>query len=192
MSLTRLLREVRACQVCVANLPLTPRPVLQLASSARVLIIGQAPGSKAHETGIPWNDASGDRLREWLQLDRAVFYDKTRVAILPMGLCYPGAGKNGGDKPPRPECAPLWHERLLSHLPDLQMTLLVGQYAQRHYLGAARQDSMTRTVKAFSRYAPQLFPLPHPSWRSLIWMRKHPWFEQVVLPALRRAVRKAV
>lgn len=151
-----------------------------------------SPGSKVHETGIPWNDASGDRLRDWLQLDRSVFYDKRRVAILPMGLCYPGAGENSGDKPPRPECAPLWHERLLNHLPDLRMTLLVGQYAQRHYLGAARQESMTRTVKAFSMYAPQFFPLPHPSWRSLIWMRKHPWFELAVLPALRKAVRKAV
>jgi uracil-DNA glycosylase len=166
--------------------------VLQLAGSARVLVIGQAPGSKVHATGIPWNDASGDRLREWLQLERARFYDKTKVAILPMGFCYPGPGENSGDKPPRPECAPLWHERLLKHLPDLQLTLLVGQYAQRHYLGATRQASMTATVRAFSTYVPQYFPLPHPSWRSLIWMRKHPWFEQAVLPALRKAVRKAI
>lgn len=192
VSLTRLLREVRACRNCVADLPRGPRPVLQLAGSARVLVIGQAPGSKVHETGIPWSDASGDRLREWLQLERMVFYDKARVAILPMGFCYPGAGENSGDKPPRPECAPLWHERLLKHLPDLRLTLLVGQYAQRHYLGAARQDSMTATVRAFSTYGPQYFPLPHPSWRSRIWMRKHPWFEQAVLPALRRAVRKAI
>jgi len=192
MSLTRLLREVRACQLCVAHLPLGARPVLQLASTARLLIIGQAPGSKAHQSGIPWNDASGDRLRDWLGLGPSVFYDEARVAILPMGFCYPGAADNQGDMPPRPECAPHWHERLLRHLPDLQMTLLVGQYAQRHYLGTRRKSSMTETVKAFSGYHPQFFPLPHPSWRSLIWMRKHPWYEQTVIPELRKAVRKAI
>jgi uracil-DNA glycosylase len=150
MSLTRVLREVRACQICSANLPFDSRPVLQLASTARLLIIGQAPGSKVHESGIPWNDASGDRLRYWLKLDRSVFYDAARVAIVPMGLCYPGAGENGGDNPPRPECAPLWHWRLLRHLPDIQLTLLVGQYAQRHYLASRRKASMTETVQAFS------------------------------------------
>ena len=192
MPLTRLLREVRACRICEANLPFGPRPVLQLASTARLLIIGQAPGSKVHHSGVPWNDASGDRLRDWLKLDRSVFYDAARVAILPMGFCYPGAGENGGDKPPRPECAPLWHERLLKHLPDLQLTLLVGQYAHRHYLGSGRKGSMTETVKAFSEYGPRFFPLPHPSWRSPIWMRKHPWFEQAVIPELRKAVRKLI
>jgi uracil-DNA glycosylase len=192
MSLTRLLRDVRACQLCLANLPLGPRPVLQLASTARLLIIGQAPGSKVHQSGIPWNDASGDRLRDWLKLGPSVFYDDAKVAILPMGFCYPGAGDNQADMPPRPECAPHWHQRLLRHLPDLQMTLLVGQYAQRHYLGTGRKSSMTETVKAFSAYRPQYFPLPHPSWRSLIWMRKHPWYEQSVIPELRKAVRKAI
>jgi uracil-DNA glycosylase len=192
MSLTRLLREVRACQLCVAHLPLGARPVLQLASTARLLIIGQAPGSKVHQSGIPWNDASGDRLRDWLGLGPSVFYDEARVAILPMGFCYPGAADNQGDMPPRPECAPHWHERLLRHLPDLQMTLLVGQYAQRHYLGTRRRSSMTETVEAFSAYHPQFFPLPHPSWRSLIWMRKHPWYKQTVIPELRKAVRKAI
>jgi uracil-DNA glycosylase len=156
------------------------------------LIIGQAPGSKVHQSGIPWNDASGDRLRDWLKLDGLVFYDKARVAILPMGFCYPGAGENQGDLPPRPECAPLWHERLFKHLPDLEMTLLIGQYAQRHYLGTRRKETMTATVKAFSAYCPQFFPLPHPSWRSVIWMRKHPWFEQTVIPELRKAVRNAI
>jgi uracil-DNA glycosylase len=140
MSLTRLLREVRACQICSANLPLGPRPVLQLASSARLLIIGQAPGSKVHLSGIPWSDLSGDRLRDWMKLDRSVFYDKTRVAILPIGFCYPGAGENRGDLPPRPECAPLWHERLLKHLPNLEVTVLVGQYAQQHYLRSQRRQ----------------------------------------------------
>jgi uracil-DNA glycosylase len=192
MSLTRLLREVRACQICSANLPLSPRPVLQLSSSARLLIIGQAPGSKVHQSGIPWSDLSGDRLRDWMKLDRSVFYDKTRVAILPIGFCYPGAGESRGDLPPRPECAPLWHERLLKHLPNLEVTVLVGQYAQRHYLRSQRMGSMTETVKAFTAYGPRFFPLPHPSWRSGIWMRKHAWFEQSVIPELRKVVRKAI
>ena len=192
MSLTHLLREVRACQICAAHLPLGSRPVVQLAGSARLLIIGQAPGSKVHQSGIPWADASGDRLRDWLELDRSVFYDKAQVAILPMGFCYPGAGDRRGDLPPRPECAPLWHERLIRHLPQLETTLLVGHYAQRHYLGTRRKSSMTETVRAFSTYAPQFFPLPHPSWRSLIWMRKHTWFERTVLPELRQKVRKVI
>ena len=192
MSLTDILREVRACQICSANLPFGPRPVLQAASTARLLIIGQAPGSKVHQSGVPWTDASGDRLRGWLELDRSAFHDEARVAILPMGFCYPGAGENRGDKPPRPECAPRWHERLLKHLPDLELTLLVGQYAHRYYLGSGRKCSMTETVKAFSEYGPQFFPLPHPGWRSPIWMRKHPWFEQAVIPELRKAVRKLI
>jgi uracil-DNA glycosylase len=192
MSLKRLLRDVRACRICEADLPLGPRPVVRLASSARLLIISQAPGSKVHQTGVAWNDASGDRLRNWLKLDRSVFYDEARIATLPMGLCYPGAEGSGGDKPPRPECAPLWHERLLRHLPDLQLTLLVGQFAQRHYLGSTRKGCMTQTVKSFLEYGPQFFPLPHPSWRSAIWMREHSWFEQTVLPELRRAVRKVI
>lgn len=191
MSLTRLLREVRACQVCSANLPLGPRPVLQLAGSARLLIIGQAPGSKVHQSGVPWSDFSGDRLRDWMKLDPSVFYDKTRVAILPIGFCYPGSGESRGDLPPRPECAPLWHDRLLKHLPNLELTVLVGQYAQRHYLRSKRSDSLTETVKNFAAYA-QFFPLPHPSWRSVIWMRKHAWFEQSVIPELRKVVRKAI
>jgi uracil-DNA glycosylase len=179
MPLKRLLREVRACRVCEADLPFGPRPVLQLASTARLLTIGQAPGSKVHQSGMPWNDASGDRLRDWVKLDRLVFYDAARVTILPVGFCYPGAGESGGDKPPRPECAPLWHTRLLKHLPDIRLTLLLGQYAQR-------------TVQAFSEYAPQFFPLPHPSWRSATWMRKHPWFEEAAIPELRKAVRKLI
>jgi len=190
MSLTRILREARACRICSASLPFGCRPVVQLASTARLLIIGQAPGSKVHRSGVPWNDASGDRLREWLKLDRSVFYDAARVAIVPMGFCYPGAGENGGDNPPRPECAPLWHQRLLRHLPDIRLTLLVGQYAQRYYLASRRKDSMRETVKAFAEYAPRFFPLPHPSWRCAVWMREHPWFEAVVIPQLRKAVRE--
>jgi uracil-DNA glycosylase len=192
MSLKGLLHDVRACAICEARLPLGARPVLQLASSARLLIISQAPGRKVHETGIPWNDASGDRLRDWLKLDRQAFYDETRVAILPMGFCYPGAEQTGGDKPPCSECAPLWHARLLRHLPNVQLTLLVGQYAQRYYLRLRRKASMTETIRAFSEYGPEFFPLPHPSWRSAVWMRKHQWFEGTVIPNLRKVVRTSI
>lgn len=192
MSLIRLLREIKACRTCENSLPPGPRPILRVARTARVLIISQAPGSKVHQTGIPWNDASGDRLREWTQLDRSIFYDEATIAIVPMGFCYPGAEKNGGDLPPRPECAPLWHERVLAQLPNIRLTLLVGQYAQRHYLGSRRKKSMTETVRSFSKYGPDLFPLPHPSWRSTIWTRKHPWFETNVIPELRKAIQSAI
>jgi uracil-DNA glycosylase len=192
MSLIRLLREIKACRICESSLPLGPRPVLRVARTARVLIISQAPGTKVHQTGLPWNDASGDRLREWTQLDRSIFYDEAKIAIVPMGFCYPGAEKNGGDLPPRPECAPLWHERVLAQLPNIRLTLLVGQYAQRCYLGSRRKKSMTETVRVFSQYGPDLFPLPHPSWRSTIWTRKHPWFEKSVIPELRKAIQDAI
>ena len=192
MSLTILLRDVLACRICEAHLPLGPRPVVHLASSARLLIVGQAPGSTVHHSGVPWYDVSGDRLRHWMNVDNSLFYDQSRIAILPMGFCYPGAGKSGGDNPPRPECAPLWHKRLLRHLPDLRLTLLVGQYSQRHYLGSRRKGSLTETVEAFHEYGPQFFPLPHPSWRSVTWMRKHPWFELTVIPQLRKAIRKSI
>jgi uracil-DNA glycosylase len=192
MSLKRLLHEISACRICEADLPHGPRPVFRASTGARLLIISQAPGSKVHQTGIPWDDASGDRLRNWMDLDRSTFYDETRIAILPIGLCYPGAAANGGDKPPRPECAPLWHERVIDHLSNLQLTLLVGQYSQRRYLGSSRKSSMTETVKAFPEYGPKFFPLPHPSWRSGIWMRRQPWFEEAVIPQLRRAVQRVI
>jgi uracil-DNA glycosylase len=191
MSLKRLLHRVRACTICEAALPLGARPVLQLASSARLLIVSQAPGRKVHETGVPWNDASGERLREWMGVDRSTFYDEGRVAILPMGLCYPGSAPAGGDKAPRRECAPLWHARLLEHLARVEHTLLIGHYAQRFYLRSARKDTMTDTVSSFREYAPQFLPLPHPSWRSVVWMRKHPWFEATVIPELRKVVHRA-
>ena len=190
MALRRLLREVSGCQVCVDNLPLGPRPVLQIATSARLLIVGQAPGRKAHQSGIPWSDESGERLRRWMGVSGPVFYDKSTVAIVPMGFCYPGSAGRGGDNPPRPECATLWHDRLLQHLPDLQLTLLVGQYAHRRYLGPRRKPSLTETVKAFAQYGPHLIPLPHPSWRSALWARQHPWFDQIVIPELQATVRK--
>lgn len=191
-SLAKALRDVSACRICAAELPLGPRPIVQLGSGARLLIVGQAPGRKVHLTGVPWNDASGDRLREWLGLDRDTFFDAAKIALLPMGFCYPGVGKSGGDNPPRPECAPHWHERLLRHLPEVQLTVLVGQYAHRRYLGLRGASSVTATVRDFSMYAPQFFPLPHPSWRSTIWMRKNPWFEAEVIPELRNAVKLAL
>ncbi|MEQ8602877.1 MAG: uracil-DNA glycosylase family protein [Marivibrio sp.] len=182
--LETLLAQVRACRLCEAHLPLGPRPVVRAAPGARLLIIGQAPGTKVHETGVPWNDRSGERLRDWLQVDRETFYDETEIAIMPMGFCYPGVDAKGGDKPPRPECAPAWHEAILSHLPDVALTLLVGSYAQKRYLGG--RETMTARVRAFRDHLAQGFlPLPHPSWRTTHWQRKNPWFDAEVLPELR-------
>ena len=192
MPLKQLLRDVRACQVCTPHLPNGARPVVRAAASARLLIVGQAPGRKVHESGVPWNDASGERLRDWMQTENSVFYDESKVAIIPMGFCYPGAAINGGDNPPRPECAALWHDRLIKQLPNLELTLLVGHYAQRHYLGRTAKRSMTETVNAFAEYGPMYFPLPHPSWRTTIWIKKNRWFEDEVLPKLRKAVKRAI
>lgn len=189
MSLQPLLDEVRACRLCAAALPLGPRPVVRLAPEARLLIVGQAPGTKVHETGIPWNDRSGARLRDWLAMETDIFYDARRVAIMPMGFCYPGRDPKGGDLPPRPECAPAWHDRLLAHLPRLELTLLIGRYAQLRYLGAAAGRTMTDCVAAFRDHLGAGFlPLPHPSWRTTAWQRKNPWFDAEVLPQLRRRV----
>ncbi|MGH8454938.1 MAG: uracil-DNA glycosylase family protein [Nevskiales bacterium] len=185
-SLNALLAEVRICRVCAAHLPLGPRPVLRVSTTARLLIVGQAPGTKVHATGIPWNDPSGDRLRDWMGVDRETFYDESRIAITPMGFCYPGKGASG-DLPPRPECAPLWHARLLSLMPDIELTLLVGQYAQRYYLDTGDRN-LTHTVREFRRHAPRYLPLPHPSPRNQLWLKRNPWFEREVLPVLRRRV----
>ncbi len=187
-ALDALLTEIRACTLCAAHLPLGPRPVLRAKASARLMIVGQAPGTKVHESGIPWNDPSGDRLRDWMALRREVFYDDARIAIVPMGFCYPGRAKNGGDNPPRPECAPTWHERVLAHLPDLDLIVLAGAYAQRHYLGPAAGRTMTETVAAWRDHAPAIVPLPHPSWRTRAWVKKNPWFETELLPPLRDRV----
>ncbi|KAA5605344.1 uracil-DNA glycosylase family protein [Roseospira marina] len=167
-----------------------PRPVLRAQATARLLIVGQAPGTKVHATGVPWNDPSGDRLRDWMGVDRATFYDETRIAIVPMGLCYPGRLPRGGDAPPRPECAPLWHPPLRSGLPQVALTLLVGQYAQAYYLGAARAATMTETVRGFAGFLERAghLPLPHPSWRNTAWLRRNPWFESTLLPVLRARV----
>ena len=184
-ALDRAAAEARACRVCAAHLPLGPRPVFRVSATARLLIIGQAPGTKVHATGIPWNDPSGDRLRRWLHMEREAFYDASRIAIVPMGLCYPGRLPNGGDAPPRRECAPLWHDRLIGPMPHIRLTLLVGLYAQTHVLG---RGAMTERVRAFRDYLPDRFPLPHPSWRTTAWERDNPWFEAEALPALRAAV----
>lgn len=184
----QLLARIRACRVCAAHLGHEPRPVLRALPSARLLIVGQAPGTRVHDTGIPWNDASGDRLRQWLDLDRETFYDESRIAIVPMGLCFPGTDPKGGDRPPRRECAPLWHPPLRAGLPAVRLTLLVGSYAQVFYLGARRRDSMTATVAAWRDYLPEFLPLPHPSWRNTSWLKQNPWFETGVLPELRLRV----
>jgi uracil-DNA glycosylase len=187
--LARLATEIRACRVCAPHLPLGPRPVFRASSTARLLIAGQAPGTKVHETGIPWNDPSGERLRAWLGMDRDIFYDESRIAIVPMGLCYPGRLANGGDAPPRGECAPLWRERLLALMPEIRLTLLVGSYALTHVLG---RGAMTARVRDFRTHLPRYFALPHPSWRTTAWERRHPWFAAEVLPALREAVARAL
>ena len=188
--LDRLLSEIRVCRICEKHLPLGPRPVLRAAASARLVIIGQAPGTRVHESGVPWDDASGERLRSWLDLDPEQFYDESRVAIVPMGFCYPGVAKNGGDKPPRPECAAAWHGPLLEHLEDVDLTLLVGGYAQKYYLGRDMRRTMTETVADWRTYLPSLLPLPHPSWRNTTWLKRNTWFDSELLPVLRRRVRK--
>lgn len=189
--LIALLAEIRACRVCADSLGFAPRPIVQAGRGARILIIGQAPGSKVHASGVPWDDDSGDRLREWTGLDRETFYDPERVAQMPSGFCYPGKGV-GGDLPPRPECAPLWHHRLRAELPDIRLTLLVGQYAQAHYLPRPLSPSMTEAVRRHAEAPDGLVPLPHPAWRSRIWMARNPWFALEVLPVLRRRVAEAL
>ncbi len=186
--LAALVCAARACRVCAAHLPLGLRPVLRARAGARLLIVGQAPGPRVHETGIPWNDPSGARLRDWLAVDGATFYDDSRIAIVPMGLCYPGRNPRGGDNPPRPECAPLWHPPLIQALPAIELTLLVGQYAQGYYLGKRRRGSLTETVRAWADYAPAYLPLPHPSWRNTAWLKRNPWYEAELLPELRARV----
>ncbi len=190
-ALDELLSEIRACRLCEARLPLGPRPVLRASATARLLIVGQAPGRRVHETGIPWNDPSGDRLRAWLGMDRQQFYDGRHIAIVPVGLCYPGSGPRG-DAPPQPECAPLWHPRLLAWMPHIRLTLLVGQYAQAYYLGARRGRTLAETVRRAQTYLPDFLPLPHPSPRNQLWLRQNPWFETEVLPLLRSRVAAAL
>ncbi len=188
-TLERAAAEARACTVCAGSLPLGPRPILRVSTTARLLIASQAPGTKVHISGTPWTDASGVRLRGWLGLTPEVFYDVRHIAILPMGLCYPGRLPNGGDAAPRPECARLWRPRLLGLMPSLQLTLLVGSYAQVDTLG---RGAMTDRVRAWRDHLPRYFPLPHPSWRTGVWERRNPWFVDEVLPALRAEVARVL
>jgi uracil-DNA glycosylase len=188
--LDTLLREIRACRLCEAELPLGPRPVLRASATARVLIVGQAPGTKVHASGIPWDDASGKRLRGWLDMTPDDFYDASRIAIVPMGFCYPGR-QGSGDAPPRPECRATWHPRLLPQLKSVRLTLLFGQYAQAYFLGDRRKATLTDTVRAWREYGPTLLPMPHPSPRNVGWFKANPWFEAEVVPALRERVRAA-
>ena len=186
-SLNKLLAEVRACTVCTESLPAGPRPIVQLAATAPIVIIGQAPGRRVHESGIPWHDPSGDRLRSWLGITDEQFYDPAQVAIVPMGFCYPGSAKSG-DLPPRPECAPLWHERLLDHLPAQRLEVIIGTYAQKRYITDSGKN-LTETVANWQRYLPRQVVMPHPSPRNQAWFKKNPWFEADVLPAVQQRVR---
>ena len=184
-ALDTLVAEIRACRACEGRIP-QPNPILRVSTTSRLLIVGQAPGTKVHATGIPWNDPSGDTLRAWMGVDRETFYDASRIAIVPTGLCYPGHGPHG-DLPPRPECAPLWHPRLLALLPRIELILLVGDYAQRYYLPGDRRP-LTARVRGFAALAPRFLPLPHPSPRNRLWLRNNPWFAEEVLPVLQTRV----
>lgn len=186
-----LLKAIRACRACAGTLPHEPRPVVQAGVGARVLVIGQAPGSKVHASGRAWDDDSGNRLRDWTGLSLDVFYDPHRVAHMPSGFCYPGKG-SGGDLPPRPECAPLWHSPLRAALPQVRLTLLVGQYAQKRYLPRGFAPNMTEAVRRWREVPEGLFPLPHPAWRSRLWMARNPWFENEALPGLRARIGQAL
>lgn len=184
-SLDNLLEAVRACRACEAHLPLGPRPVLQAGATARILIVGQAPGARVHASGVPWDDRSGERLREWMGIDAATFYDRACVAIVPMGFCYPGRAASG-------ECAQLWLDRVLARLPRIEVTLLVGRYAQAHFLRGAGYTSVTATTRDWRANAPRVIPLPHPSPRNIAWFKANPWFDDELLPALRSSVRNLI
>lgn len=185
-SLNHLLRDIRACTVCAPDLAAGPRPIVQVGARARIVIIGQAPGRRVHESGVPWDDPSGRTLRSWLDLTDVQFYDPDLVAIVPMGFCYPGSASSG-DKPPRPECAPLWHERLLGHLPDDRLEIIIGTYAQKRYI-ANREKTLTATVANWATYMPRQVVLPHPSPRNRHWLTKNPWFETETIPAVQSRV----
>lgn len=191
-SLKQVLERIRACRMCADALPHAPRPVIRARSTARILIVGQAPGLRVHETGIPWNDPSGDRLRDWMDLGRDAFYDDARIAIMPMGLCYPGRAPRGGDLPPRPECAPQWFSSVLARLPRITLYILAGRHAQQWYLGERSPKTVTETVRRWRDFAPSHIPLPHPSFRNNRWLQHNAWFEQEVLPYLRRRVQETM
>ncbi len=183
----KLLIKIRGCEVCKAHLPLGPRPIVVAHPNAKIVIIGQAPGTKVHTTGVPWDDPSGKQLRKWLGVTDEVFYDETKIALIPMGFCYPGKGKSG-DLPPRTECAPLWHESLFDAMTQLELVILIGTYAQKYYLGKGMKKTLTETVKSYKSYLPKYFPLPHPSPRNRFWLSKNPWFEERVILDLKEGV----
>tara|TARA_R110002049_G_scaffold207188_1_gene377658 strand:- start:40623 stop:41195 length:573 start_codon:yes stop_codon:yes gene_type:complete len=183
-----LLKSIRQCTICKDHLPLGPRPVLSAHRDSKIVIIGQAPGTKVHASGIPWDDASGNQLRNWLNVSAETFYNPKNFAIIPMGFCYPGKGKSG-DLPPRPECAPQWHKPLFDNMKKVELVLLIGMYAQNYYLGKSAKKTLTETVKNYNEYLPKYLPLPHPSPRNRFWMAKNPWFEVEVLPELRAHVK---
>lgn len=183
----KLLSEIRNCTVCQGSLPNAPKPIVQFSESSKIVIIGQAPGQKVQNSGIPWDDASGNNLREWLGVNKQTFYDEKLFALIPMGFCFPGTGKSG-DLPPRPECAPLWHQRIFELLPEVKLTLLIGQYAQNYYLKNNLNKTLTETVKNYKAYLPNYLPLPHPSPRNNIWQKKNQWFKEDVLHVLKEKV----
>jgi uracil-DNA glycosylase len=184
----QLLTEIRNCEICIKHLPLGPRPVVAAHPNAKIAIIGQAPGTKVHSSGIPWDDASGKELRKWLGISSEDFYDETKVAIVPMGFCYPGKGKSG-DLPPRPECAPQWHAALLSRMPKIELILLIGMYSQKYYLKGKARRTLTETVQNYNEYLPRYFPLPHPSPRNRFWLTRNPWFALEAVPKLQQKVK---
>ena len=186
--LESLLKEIRACRACADDLPHDPRPVLRATPRARVLVVGQAPGTRVHESGMPFTDPSGDRLRAWMGVSDDEFYDERQIAIVPMGFCFPGLDDKGGDKPPLKRCAALWRDRVMAGLPDVALTLVIGQYAQAWHLGKARKKTLTATVEAWKEYGPDLIPLPHPSWRNNAWIKRHPWFDAELVPHLQARI----
>jgi uracil-DNA glycosylase len=190
--LKSLLMEVMACRLCEEHLPSGPRPVVQANAQAKILIAGQAPGRRVHETGIPFNDPSGDRLRLWMGIDKKTFYNSLKIAMLPIGFCYPGTGRSG-DLAPRPECAEAWREKLLAQLPEIKLTLVIGRYAHNYHLGALQKNNLTETVKSWKEFESMgLLPMPHPSPRNNIWLKKNAWFEKEFLPALKSRVSKLI
>lgn len=190
-TLFKVIKEAKDCQICAENLPFGTRPVFQCHQDSKILIAGQAPGKKVHETGIPFNDPSGKRLREWMDVDKETFYNSKKIAILPMGFCYPGTGKSG-DLPPRTECAENWRERFLQNMPNIQLILVIGKYAIDYHLGSKQKITLTETVKNWKEYWPELLPLPHPSPRNNIWLRKNPWFEKEVIPKMSEKIAEII